>query len=77
MYAGHDRLLALADPSLHTNTSPSQCEMPPFLPLHGVFCAAAGEKRAAVKHTKRVEAILHASPLIKSCDMPRNSGRSR
>lgn len=43
MYAGHDRLLPLADPSLQTNTSPSQCDIPPLLPLHGALWECAYE----------------------------------
>jgi hypothetical protein len=39
VYAGQDRLLPLAEPSRHTKTSPSQWEIPPFLPEQGVFLA--------------------------------------
>ncbi len=37
MYAEHERLLPLTDPSLQMKVSPRQPAMPPLLPLHGVF----------------------------------------
>lgn len=36
-------MLELAVPSMQTNVLPSQCEIPPLLPLQGVFCEKATE----------------------------------
>lgn len=58
MYAGQDLLLPLADPSLHTNTSPSQCEMPPFLPLQGLFWAV--DSGAYIKHETNINAAARS-----------------
>ncbi|VFR46899.1 hypothetical protein ANT2_1198 [plant metagenome] len=45
--AGQDFLLPLAEPSLQTKVSPSQCEMPPLLPEQGVFAADAAPGMAS------------------------------
>jgi hypothetical protein len=39
MYAEHDRLLPLTEPSLHMNVSPWHRAMPPLPPLQGVLAA--------------------------------------
>src|SRR5690554_1334146 len=68
-YAGHDRLLPLADPSLHTNTLPSQCEIPPFLTEQGLFWALAGAAKKA-KAKSRATAFSLTRPLRYSRNLP-------
>lgn len=41
MWAVHERLLPLTEPSLQRNVSPRHPAMPPLLPLHGVLAALA------------------------------------
>lgn len=41
MYAVHDFLLPLTDPSLQMKVSPRQLAIPPLLPLQGVLVACA------------------------------------
>ena len=50
--AWQDFFDTLTDPSLHTNVSPWQCEIPPLRPLQGLFAACTGiENRASPTHS--------------------------
>jgi hypothetical protein len=49
-----DFLLTLTDPSLQMKVPPWQCEMPPLLPLHGVFAAWEFVARISPKSTTAI-----------------------
>jgi hypothetical protein len=40
-------------PSLQTNFSPEQCDIPPFLPEHGLFAAVAVSEKSDTNKTTR------------------------
>lgn len=68
MYAVHDLLLALVEPSLQMKVSPWQCAMPPFLPLQGVSAACVGGTTAMLRAAKVT--IVMSLP-IRSLECPR------
>jgi hypothetical protein len=41
-------------PSLQTNFSPEQCDIPPFLPEHGLFAAVAVSEKSDTNRTTRI-----------------------
>ncbi|HDW3534437.1 TPA: hypothetical protein RMN42_004286 [Citrobacter freundii] len=43
----------LIEPSLQTNFSPEQCDIPPFLPEHGLFAAVAVSEKSDTNKTTR------------------------
>jgi hypothetical protein len=52
---GHQRQIffdLLIEPSLQTNFSPEQCDIPPFLPEHGLFAAVAVNAKSDKHATK-------------------------
>jgi hypothetical protein len=54
----HDLVERLAEPSLHMNVSPSQCDTPPFDPEHGCRPLAMAAPQAKSKATAKIEAFV-------------------
>jgi hypothetical protein len=54
----------LIEPSLQTNFSPEQCDIPPFLPEHGLFAAVAVSEKSDTNKTTRIF-FISLSPSVK------------